>query len=388
LKAILKYSLFRRPQPTNEVEANGFLSKGSTIDVQKVLAGKGIDEIGIWFYAADGFCYWGGGVDFNNNEDFFSWDELNQNTKTEYLKSAVVDKEHRLSQQISGYLGCAWGFKNDDSARGVALTIFVDAKTPVANIGKTIAYKGVNIPVDVKEVEKVSHHYKPGGIKVINPDGDMPVQMGGSISRKDADSFGTRSVVVKKNGDFYLLTCFHVLLKEFKQSGIYLTGNNNELKAEYPSVIKNPSGKRIRKDLQIIEGKYSPRYDFAVVKLSDQNDLINAFDNQFFNGFYKSDDLDSLLHKEVSMAGAVSVMQKGKVLDTKATIFVGDERARFENIVVTEKISTPGDSGAPVIDKENKIVGILIAGNDNNRSFILPIYNIVFQQGYFIDFKN
>lgn len=62
MKVILKYSLFRRTAPTNEVRANGFLPEGSVIDVEEVVEGKSIDAISSWYKATDGFFYWGGGV--------------------------------------------------------------------------------------------------------------------------------------------------------------------------------------------------------------------------------------------------------------------------------------------------------------------------------------
>lgn len=62
MKAILKYSLFRRPLPTNEIAAYGFLTQGSVIDVEEIVEGKPIDAVSVWYKAGDGFFYWGGGV--------------------------------------------------------------------------------------------------------------------------------------------------------------------------------------------------------------------------------------------------------------------------------------------------------------------------------------
>ncbi|TMI64370.1 MAG: S8/S53 family peptidase [Bacteroidetes bacterium] len=62
MKAILKYPLFRRTAPTNEVKANDFLPEGSVIDVEEIINGTAIDGISIWHRAKDGFFYWGGGV--------------------------------------------------------------------------------------------------------------------------------------------------------------------------------------------------------------------------------------------------------------------------------------------------------------------------------------
>ena len=63
MQAILTRNLFRRPQPTNEVAAQGFLDKNSVIDIVETVEGKRIDGISAWHKAADGFFYWGGGVE-------------------------------------------------------------------------------------------------------------------------------------------------------------------------------------------------------------------------------------------------------------------------------------------------------------------------------------
>lgn len=63
MQATLTRNLFRRPQPTNEVEAKGFLDKNSVIEVVKIVEGQKIDGISTWYNASDGFFYWGGGVD-------------------------------------------------------------------------------------------------------------------------------------------------------------------------------------------------------------------------------------------------------------------------------------------------------------------------------------
>jgi major intracellular serine protease len=63
MQAILTRNLFRRPQPTNEVAAQGFLDKNSVIDIVETVEGQKIDGISIWHKAADGFFYWGGGVE-------------------------------------------------------------------------------------------------------------------------------------------------------------------------------------------------------------------------------------------------------------------------------------------------------------------------------------
>jgi hypothetical protein len=384
LKAILKYPLYRRPHPTNEITAIGFLDEGTVLVTEKVVAGKEIDGISIWFHAEDGFFYWGGGMKVMPGEPFVSWNTLPPETQLAVLSSVVNDEAYWIEKKVIGSLGYGMGYKNDDMAAGLALTIFVDAKTPSGNLEKTTSYNGIqDIPIDVKAVEKIEHQeYDPRGIKDLQPDKGSPMQMGGSISLDNSEDYGTRSLVlIDKNNKPFLMTCFHVLLNGFKQKGIFPFPGSNTIIANYPNDKRNSTGKKIRKET-VVAGRYAGKYDFALISLSNHTDLMNAFDNRRFNGFHTSDTLPALLHKEVVMAGTTSIMQKGKVLDTKATIFVGAAQIRFENVVVTEKISMPGDSGAPVLDLENMIVGIIIAGNQEDRSYVLPIHNIIFQQGY------
>lgn len=63
MQVTLTRNLFRRPQPTNDVEAKGFLDKNSVIEVVKIVEGQKIDGISTWYNASDGFFYWGGGVE-------------------------------------------------------------------------------------------------------------------------------------------------------------------------------------------------------------------------------------------------------------------------------------------------------------------------------------
>lgn len=63
MKATLIKNLFRRLQPTNEVDAQGSLDKGSVIEIAETVRGKMIDGEDKWYKAKDGFYYWGGGVE-------------------------------------------------------------------------------------------------------------------------------------------------------------------------------------------------------------------------------------------------------------------------------------------------------------------------------------
>ena len=54
----------------------------------------------------------------------------------------------------------------------------------------------------------------------------------------------------------------------------------------------------------------------------------------------------------------------------------GSLAASFEGLIETENISGPGDSGAPVLTEDNKLVGMVIAGTPTT-TIVMPIKAIL-----------
>jgi len=377
MKAILSYSLYRRPKATNEEDAIGYLSAGSVIEVSRIEAGKMLDGISIWFFAEDGFYYWGGGVQFSDEQVFGEWQGLNREIKLAMLTSIISDKAFWIEKKVIGAVGFAIGFKNDTMVAGLALSIFVDKKVDNEQTAKTVNYLGIRgLPIDIKVAGIISHN---GTEEMLTPDEDLPMRMGGSISVVKSQEFGTRGLFLIKNKKQFVLTCFHVLLSEFFPKNTLYQGLPTRI-AEYPSPVKNTSVE-VKTGL-ITYGCYNNNNDFAIVKMENKNEFLNGFGRRRFKGFYDADTLPSLLHKNVITAGAVTNIKQGKVLDTNGKVVITNTGQRFENVVVTEKISLHGDSGAPVVDENNKVVGIVIASDEIERSYVLPIYNLLILNGY------
>jgi V8-like Glu-specific endopeptidase len=73
------------------------------------------------------------------------------------------------------------------------------------------------------------------------------------------------------------------------------------------------------------------------------------------------------------------------VLSLFNNVVVGPRGQVFNNVILTEKISVPGDSGAPVVDKAtNKLIGFIIGGNDE-CSAVLPFYNLFLNRNFEIN---
>ncbi|MEO8569205.1 MAG: serine protease, partial [Ginsengibacter sp.] len=282
-----------------------------------------------------------------------------------------------MEKEVIGAVGFAVGYKNDNISSGLALSLFVDKKIIIENVPKTIKYLGITgIPTDIKEVGEIKHNLTD---EILTPDEDLPMRMGGSISVKNPKEFGTRGLLLTKDKKQFLLTCYHVLLMEFFPNKTLYEGLPSRL-AEYPSSMTMPLVES--NTGSIVYGCYDSNNDFAIVKVDNANALVNGISSRRFKGFYDSNTLPSLLNKNVITAGAVTNMKQGKVLDTNGKVILTNTGRRFENVVVTEKISKPGDSGAPVIDENNKVVGIIIASDEFFRSYILPVHNLLILNSY------
>ncbi len=378
MKGLLKYPLYKRTTPSNVKEAAGYLEEDSVVELAEMVSGDELDGISLWYRSSDGFFYWGGGLDILPGDPPLVWNGLSEQQQLSVLNSMVNDEGYRIELTAKKAVGHAIGYKNDDSALGLALIIYVENKDATGPLTKTVSYKNIHdIPLDVKETKKIIHNH-PQSFK---PDKALPMQMGGSISRLEGPGFGTRGLVLKKEGRAYLLTCFHVLLDHIHPETKYPYARSLPCTAEYPSPLQNPYNVKSRK-VTVSQGWYNNRRDFALVELGNANDVVNAFNNRLFRGFHTSGTLKGLLNQQVYTAGAVSILKSGKVLETKGSITINQTGMRFDNVIVTEKMSVPGDSGAPVIDSADKVVGIIIASDELYRSYVLPVHGLAVLEGY------
>ncbi|MEP6674685.1 MAG: S8 family serine peptidase [Ferruginibacter sp.] len=114
MKAILKFPLYKRTQPTNEIKDAGFLPEGSVIEVAEIVQGKAIDKISSWYKAEDGFYYWGGGITVSI--------DLENKTSTTFFKTTVAAKETQAWFSDTLKIPVIW---NDFEAFGENVTVAV-----------------------------------------------------------------------------------------------------------------------------------------------------------------------------------------------------------------------------------------------------------------------
>jgi ABC-type taurine transport system ATPase subunit len=81
----------------------------------------------------------------------------------------------------------------------------------------------------------------------------------------------------------------------------------------------------------------------------------------------------------VHLIGRGSGISQGKVMDANFTFaFGGDE---LTPAILTTRMSSPGDGGAPVFTDDGMLVGILWGSNGRNHSYVLPIQNVLNELG-------
>jgi hypothetical protein len=85
----------------------------------------------------------------------------------------------------------------------------------------------------------------------------------------------------------------------------------------------------------------------------------------------------------LTLVGRTSKEASGKVRAIDVSFSLGggiDGPAMLEGAIEAERMSSPGDGGAPVLDASKKLVGMLVAGSDR-ASLILPLKPILDREG-------
>ncbi len=215
-----------------------------------------------------------------------------------------------------------------------------------------------------------------------------PKQLGLSCSRIGSKAMGTIGLMVYKNNEDkpYLLSCYHVLCStELKAQKSKFTND-----PAIDSKIISPGGMDTVEELQIpiaevSDGTLSHHMDAALAKLNDKDLLQNVFYdyNGKVNGISYVSSVDIRNKRTVYLFGRTSGRRKGTIIDNNQGIVYLNgypkdtlEKGELWNLIITSKISKPGDSGAAVVDSNNKVIGILV-GSNQKHSFVIPISTII-----------
>ena len=377
IQAIITYPLYRRPRPTNKVVPYGYLPEGSVIEVEDILTGDKIDASCIWYKATDGYFYWSGGFEnvaftFPGKEDMFM--ELSLEQQAEVVSEALDYYYELIEKKVPAFTGMSVTYKQSDSQfrEYYALVIQVNKKNGAGEwqIPATLPYHGYLIPTDVVEAQPT-----------------FPVGLGQSISRKTMFSFGSAGFIATRQNSRkkVLVTNYHVAFSDLMSNTPRRLAFSKDDPITHPEMVM-PSSQTAGAAVfgRVIEGRLDSFNDIALIELDNTETTTNTI--EFIgpiSGIRTLDEIKQGFHPDtitVQMFGAKSNFRQGFIHAFNARQPVnyldGDFVHVLKGLIQTTAMSQPGDSGSAVVDTANKLVGILVAGDDK-FSYILPIENVL-----------
>ncbi len=372
---VSKYLNSRIGQPSVNAACNFYKNPGDTIEIDNVVFGSEIDGNSIWYRSKDDGCYyWSGGIE----EIEFEIEGLV--ITDDFLFKIIKDIQKNyfgyFSKTIEGYTGCGIGHKNLKEANGLALAFFVSEKKGLKAISKPapefILHKGFKIITDVVEMKGRLHYQKPPVPLDPDPDNDDPMLIGGKVYQSNySDYFGTRTLKVAKDNKSMLLGCFHVMAFSHYNSSSSQAVSITEIDKITVEIPDQSGGGTVK--LNVIEGAFDGNVDYALAELPFSRIIANQLDGTIINRFANALEIEMMWNTQVESLGRVSSLQQGRILYTSSEKKV--DSTTFSNIIITEKISTDGDSGAPVV-RDDLFLGYVFGGDDANYSFLIPAYKL------------
>lgn len=223
-----------------------------------------------------------------------------------------------------------------------------------------IQFKPINnIKYHVEDIRGESiRKYKKitGGVSVFDK--------GLRISSGTAGAFFT----VKNDESIYMLSNFHVLL--------YQTGNVGD-EIVHPSKADGSGASEVIGEIFWKGGMKDGEMDAAIAKINYPVN-IGKYNrcNIPFEGIMapKNDDI-------IRKCGKKTGLTDGEIRSTNCTFDIStleneNEFNRHRNQVLTTKMSMPGDSGSVIVNEQNKVVGLIYAGDEVSVSFAIDITKI------------
>lgn len=378
MKLLIKDYLNARKQPDTSITAPYYREPGYVLDVDDIAVnGTEINGNPIWYhYAGDGCWYWSGGVDFTN--ELFTVRALTPEEKLIVYGAAVAELATRYTH-IPGFKGLAAGLKRKAGmiVDTPALIFYVDEKLPGAGaVPPVIHYRGIALDTDVHALGEV----RLTGNGVILADRLAPYAMGGSLSDSTTGNkvWGTRTLMVKRGKEDYLLACYHVACHSLFAKKQYTLGKS-VVNNVYPSPFRSPG--RSISGAKVHMGAFDTTCDFALLRVDDLNAIVNVLPSDRFDGWYTTDEIASGALNNIVLwgYGAASEAFSGKLVAYRSGSVQVDTALQLNmtGLIETERMGTNGDSGAPVINLANKkLVGYLVAVGPNS-TFLMPFGTLV-----------
>lgn len=201
------------------------------------------------------------------------------------------------------------------------------------------------------------------------------IKIGDRTQNKNSAMLGTISVYFSTPQGFYLGSNMHVLAPNMLSQGTTFydvrRGGLAQTILLFDEIITTSA--------QLIVARFK-EIDFAFAKI-DNPQIPNVVEKEI-KGVGAVNGILGLTHSNytsvnVSFYGSTSGLNKNcSILELGAK-----KKTQFSNIILAnlirlKKCTLDGDSGAPLFDDQNRIVGVIV-GSDNNSSYALHINDII-----------
>ena len=247
---------------------------------------------------------------------------------------------------------------------------------------KSIDGRIYNIPTDVLESGSLIQALAGPALLCDNLTVKRP---GCSISRKSGSkTTGTLSIKVFKGAQPYIVSCYHVLCSVELNVGIkefsFDTSMGDTIVVS-PGVLDSTTGVPIA---HVVGGVLSDELDCALAEILDPESVSSLLCQRDHEpaSILKITDVHEKSHYSLISIGRTSGIIKGGVqlhstwCDVNYKIGGKLETITMKGMICTDQLSEEGDSGSPVFDENNNLIGIIIAAS-RTLTYILPIQRIL-----------
>ena len=323
----------------------------------------------------------------------FWHDMLDMLLQAKNLKQKLGDKatyEVDNAQQLDDWLKV--------TQSDIVRKVYGDNKEMLKNLKNVIGVGIISDENNNKSIEVVTNdsdtHLIPKTLPYALPNGEAKqveikvrissgikthLQLGDDITNKDfQNKFGSCGLAVSYKNDeekkTMMLTCYHVVIGK--------THNYDQFVFNADEDIINPHGDSGIKIGSIRFAIKNNEIDAAIVDLvnnSLNNDKINGIRIIKYEEQYNKVKV-SIKGYITKQTGTVTSIQNYASIEYTLPDGITKQQMDLYNLIAvkgdnSKPFSQGGDSGSAVIDDQNKVIGILVAG-DNEISYIIPIQTI------------
>lgn len=312
----------------------------------------------------------------------------------EIFQQAINDKYNEW-KKLYGIVAVSYGrkIKGGETMAVNSLIFFPPEKLDPAKVNflpvpAVLPYKALNdvlyaLPTDVVGA---GGRFRASNNPALLCDNMLPKRPGVSISRiidDSKDSTGTLGLIVYRDKQPYLLSCYHVLCAQELDRGDQVfkpanaAGKRDVISPSREDETGNNKGLVLG---SVVDGELNHMLDGAIAELNptvDYRDSICSI-NRVPSGILSVRKSHADNHHPLRAVGRTSGIMKGTIVthDTECDVdydINGQiQTITLKHVILTDQHGRSGDSGAGVIDYDNKIIGILVAAN-GPLSCIVPI---------------